>query len=278
MKKFCLVAVMASLGVAVTADAKAQSRTNASSLPSALAGKTLGGRIQGMPGSAGAQGVTMQLGSDWRAMSVLTCTNKAIVSMQNRPQFIRSERKNDKDNMVWGAYESATILVYCIAQNNGVFVEVITASYNSGEAESLRNDIRNAVLNGPDPDPKVRYPDYNNFNSILGGKPRPYIFPALHWGTDTRPLGVEDCVSRAASAVKAKNLSPTQGNGYVFGTGPSITTLVTCTAVEGGVYVVVVAASPQSAMAERYRNDIREAVFTGSAPSRIININPGVLR
>jgi hypothetical protein len=88
--------------------------------------------------------------------------------------------------------------------------------------------------------------------------------PAMHFGSDFRPKTLARCINHAKFAMQRNNagqLRMTQSGNAVFGTGPDVSVVVTCTEVNGGVVIQVVAASPDSSIAERYRNEVRIVAF-----------------
>jgi len=209
----------------------------------------------GMTSSALAQRPAMHLGSDWRAMSVADCTYKAMNFME-RERFINGTKTG---NQAWGFNEKTIVLVYCTPQNNGVYISVVAASHDSGEAERMRNRVREYVFNEFRPTPETPpAPDF--FDEFDATPPRARNYPAMHWGSDSRPRTFEACISDAKSAMRIKDLQVTasSGSSVVWGSNADVIVLVQCIAVDNGVRILVAAAGQN---AERYRNDIREFVF-----------------
>lgn len=90
--------------------------------------------------------------------------------------------------------------------------------------------------------------------------------PSMHWGDDLRRISVAECVRRAKESLSNRGFSVTAMTRPVAGTSGNVTVLVGCfrTSTAGHVpqrfrstYILVAAASPDSATAERTRNEVR---------------------
>ena len=88
--------------------------------------------------------------------------------------------------------------------------------------------------------------------------------PAIHVGDDFRAKSLGCCLGDARYAMeknKAGRLNSSQSGNVIFGTGENVSVVVICEAVNGGVRIPVVAASMDSATAERYRNEVRTLAY-----------------
>lgn len=203
-----------------------------------------------------AQPPAMHMGSDWRSMSVWDCKNKAAQVFQDKERVLRMERSGDQ---TW-AYTGKTIaLVSCVRLGNSLYIVVAAASRDSVDAERMRNEVRTHVFDAPAP--TARYPDhYNADSAALGGgnKPPPL---AMHWGNDSRPKSVAQCVASARLAMSQLNLRESVSGPIVWGTTNDVIAFVDCAPGGRGAYMHVVAASADSGLAEHYRNEIRRITF-----------------
>ena len=200
----------------------------------------------------------MHFGADWRPMDTLTCSYKAMDALiaQN---FIEARRTRDS---AWGFNEQSWVLVRCITQNQGAYIEVLAASRSSQEAERLRNEIRTKVFDASRP--KAPAPDFFHGEPIGPTPPPPRVrnYPPLHWGFDTRPKSLQGCVSAAKLAMRTYGLQSTpSGDSVVWGQSSTVTVLVACTPISQGVSILVAATSNDGPTAERFRNDIRKLIF-----------------
>jgi len=86
--------------------------------------------------------------------------------------------------------------------------------------------------------------------------------PVLHWGSDTRAMSQEECMKRARFAMGEQGLKVSgEDASDVAGTGSNVAVLVTCISFGGRTFISVVAASPDSGVAERFRNGVRSLVM-----------------
>jgi len=96
---------------------------------------------------------------------------------------------------------------------------------------------------------------------------------AVHYGSDTRPIGPSECIRRAKADVRARGwpFSVTGNSPIVHGTrsllaiGPNVSVLADCVILGLGnntkVRILVAASSPDGRLAERIRNEVRIAVM-----------------
>jgi hypothetical protein len=201
----------------------------------------------------------VHFGADWRPFDVRTCAVKAMRAMQAQ-NFIEGTRTPDG---AWGFNEQSVVLVRCIPQNQGVYIEVLAASRSSQEAERLRNEIRISVFDARRPDLRVLHPDHFNSDSgAFSGPRRLRNYPPLHWGYDNRPKSLRACMSGAKLAMNRSGLhSSPNGNSIVWGTSSNVVVIVACTPIVRGVSILVAATSDDGQVAERYRNNIRKIAF-----------------
>jgi hypothetical protein len=85
--------------------------------------------------------------------------------------------------------------------------------------------------------------------------------PIMHWGFDTRPVSVGECLRRAKEIIGVKGFQVTPVGNTVHGGGPNVAVLVECVGLGARTNILVVAASPNSTLAERTRNEVRIAVM-----------------
>jgi hypothetical protein len=85
--------------------------------------------------------------------------------------------------------------------------------------------------------------------------------PAVHEGSDWRRMNLNQCATNARVAMGRQNLAVSAQGGLVWGSNANAVVLVHCIPMNGGVFIEVVAASPNSQTAEFYRNTIRTYVF-----------------
>jgi hypothetical protein len=198
-------------------------------------------------------------GADWRPFDVRSCTIKALEAMRDQ-NFIEITRT---PTSAWGVNEQSFVLVRCIRQNLGVFIEVFAASWSNQEAERLRNQIRISVFDARIPDKNVLYPDHIDSDSgVFGGQPRRQRnYPSVHWGYDSRPKSLQGCISGAKLAMHKNGLQSTPNGNILWGTSSNVVVLVSCTPIDRGVSILVIAASDDGATAERFRNDVRKITF-----------------
>jgi hypothetical protein len=201
----------------------------------------------------------IHFGADWRDLDIHTCTGEAMEAMSNQ-HFITAIKEQVT---TWGFNEQSIVLVRCVEQNQGVYIEVLAASRSSQEAERLRNEIRTRVFGAPRADPNMMYPDRINGDSGAFGAPsRVRNFPPMHWGYDTRPKSQQACMRDAQAAMSSIGLQSTpDGNSLVWGTSSEVTVLVSCVPINGGVSILVAATSADGATAERFRNAVRARTF-----------------
>ncbi len=157
----------------------------------------------------------------------------------------------------WG-YDEQSIVPRALrcAESQGVYIEVLAASRSGDEAERLRNEIRTSVFDDRRPDTlPVDHFSVDDLSLVSSA-------PALHWGFDFRPKSLDDCMSAASLAMDQNGLAASQsGESVLWGTSPSVVVLVSCVPVDGGVSILVAAASYDGATAERFRNDVRTITF-----------------
>ncbi len=208
------------------------------------------------PSIALAQPPAMHMGADWRKMSVWDCNNKTAQAFQDKEHVLRMERSG---NQTW-AYTAKTIaLVSCVPLGNSLYILVAAASRDSVEAERMRNEVRTHVFDAPAP--TSRYPDHYDANSsaLGGGGYSPPL--AMHWGSDSRPKSVYQCVASARYAMSQLNLHESVSGRVVWGTTNDVTAFVDCAPGGRGAHMHVVVASADSGLAEHYRNEIRRVTF-----------------
>ena len=195
-------------------------------------------------------------GADFRPMTVDTCTKKAYDAMSDQ-KFSEGRFAGPS---VWGFNANSFVLVRCVSQNGGVFIEVFAASRSNSEAERLRNEIRIRVFDGRAPNPDVDYPGFFSVRPFSGERVENH--PPVHWGYDTRPKSVQSCMSAAKLAMSRTGLtSSTIGDSVMWGLSRGVTVLVSCVPIETGVSILVAATSQDSAMAEDFRNRVRTITF-----------------
>jgi len=95
--------------------------------------------------------------------------------------------------------------------------------------------------------------------------------PAVHFGSDWRPMDVRTCTTKAMDALRAQDfIEGTKAANSAWGFNEQSIVLVHCVPQnEGetkGVHIQVLAASRSGQEAERLRNQVRESVFDGRRP------------
>src|SRR5215471_3064255 len=93
--------------------------------------------------------------------------------------------------------------------------------------------------------------------------------PAMHMGSDWRTMSIWDCKNKAAQAMQDnENFLHTDRSGdQTWGYNEKTIVLVSCVSMGKSVYILVAAASQDSAEAERIRNSVRSHVFDAPAPA-----------
>jgi hypothetical protein len=213
-----------------------------------------------------ANGPFVHFGADWRPLDVLSCTIKAMEAMREQ-DFIEGNRALDT---VWGYNEQSIVLVRCVPQDQGVYIEVLATSQSNEEAERLRNQIRISVFDDRRPDLEDSHEEHFNNNTDIGPlgtndpefyPPRQSNLPQMHWGHDTRSKSLASCLSSAKLAMAIYKLESTTDSSIVWGTSSNVTVIVSCVPIPSGVSILVAAISEDGATAERFRNDIRTVTF-----------------
>lgn len=207
-------------------------------------------------GLALARAPSMQFGADWRPLDIKTCKGEAVESMR-KLGFIRGTSQQAESS---GFDPQTFVLVHCIPQKQGVYIEVLAASHSSAEAERRRNQVRTMVFGAKRAPAAMIYPDkFVPFDDAGARSPN---YPIMHWGYDTRQKSQQACVAAARNAILDHSLkSSIIGLSVVWGTSPTATVLVSCVPITQGVSILVAATSDDSATAERLRNEIRIATF-----------------
>ncbi len=200
-----------------------------------------------------------QYGDDFRPMDARSCTGKTMDELQAR-NFI--EGTND-GGLAWGYNEQSVVLVRCVPMNNGVEIEVLAISRSAAEAERLRNEIRIRVFDERRPAPGVlQVGHFNTDSGAFGPITRARSQPPTQWGFDHRSKSLVACANDAKSAMQSNRLAiSTGGDSVVWGQSNDAVVMVKCLPIQGGVDILVVAASESAATAERLRNDIRIVTF-----------------
>lgn len=134
-------------------------------------------------------------------MSVLECTLKALEAMGNFEQnFIHAEINGPE---AWGYDEKSFVMVYAVPIRNGVDIFVVAFSTDNGEAERLRNAIREHVFNGSlrasrlplESRPKV-------YQTTVANRRRGPL--AVHWGNFNK-VATEPVFQSCARAAMGRN-------------------------------------------------------------------------
>jgi hypothetical protein len=213
----------------------------------------------------------LQIGSDFRKMSLTTCFRKTIKAMDSaKEHFIEGgvqggllENQVSPPRNAWGFNETTLVLVHAVPVNDGVEIYVIAVSNNSHDAEVARNQIREDVFNGTDNG--IPAPDF--FNSDSGafghGPNRPRAFPPTHWGDSTRRQNLSTFRLAAKDAFQKHGLKPSEDRGgrTVFGVGADSVVVAIWTQQAQGADLVILASSQDAKVAEALRNDLRTEIF-----------------
>jgi hypothetical protein len=197
----------------------------------------------------------VHFGADFRPMNVDSCTRKAMDAMWDQ-KFFEGTRTGPS---AWGFNAQSLVLVRCVPQTGGVFIEVFAASRSDSEAERLRNEIRISVFDSRAPGDMAYHNAFSvgPFEGTRAQNP-----PAVHWGFDTRPKSVQSCMSGAKLAMSRTGLtSSPAGENLMWGTSRGATVLVSCVAIDAGVSILVAATSQDGATAEDFRNRVRTITF-----------------
>jgi hypothetical protein len=92
--------------------------------------------------------------------------------------------------------------------------------------------------------------------------------PAVHFGSDWRPMDVRSCTIKAMDAMQAQNfIEGTRTGEAAWGFNEQSIVLVHCVPQNRGVHIQVLAASWSGQEAERLRNQIRISVFDNRRPN-----------
>jgi hypothetical protein len=197
----------------------------------------------------------VHFGADFRPMNVDSCTKKAMDAMWDQ-KFFEGTRSGPT---AWGFNAESLVLVRCVPQNLGVFIEVFAASRSHSEAERLRNEIRISVFDSRVPGDRIYH---NGFGVGPYNGTRAEYHPPVHWGFDTRPRSVHGCMNGAKLAMSRTGLTSSPvGDNLMWGMSRGVTVLVSCVAIEAGVSILVAATSQDSATAEDFRNRVRTITF-----------------
>lgn len=203
-----------------------------------------------------ARAPNMQFGADWRPMDIKTCKGEALEAMR-KLNFIRGASQQAESS---GFDPQTFVLVHCIEQKQGVYIEVLAASHSAKEAERRRNEVRTMVFGARRAPADMIYPD--KFVPFDDAGARAPHYPTMHWGYDSRPKSQQACVAAARNAILDHGLkSSIIGLSTVWGTSAAGNVLVSCVPITQGVSILVAATSDDSATAERLRNEIRTATF-----------------
>jgi hypothetical protein len=97
-----------------------------------------------------------------------------------------------------------------------------------------------------------------------------YMFHA--W--DNQGLNLDDCIGRAADALRGQHFKITFTNEFadgkdVFGSGRSVVVLIHCVRIQSGVHAIIITSGANSKVAERTRDEFRTKLF-GTLPPRTI--------
>jgi hypothetical protein len=199
----------------------------------------------------------VHFGADFRAMSEDQCSRKAMDAMYDQ-HFIEGTRS---PGFAWGYNEQSLVFVRCVAQNQGVTIEVFAASRSGEEAERLRNEIRISVFDDRRPGDMVYHNGFR-INGPLDQPTRANNSPPAHWGFDTRPKSLRGCMSGARLAMHKTGLAASAGGpALLWGSSPRVVVLVSCVPTDRGVSILVAATSFDGAIAERFRNSVRTITF-----------------
>jgi hypothetical protein len=121
----------------------------------------------------------LHAGGDFRKMTREQCNARAMAALREEQKFPNVEVTPDGFVLGWSEY--AGVLVTNFPYRDGVVVLVTTASKDNGEAERLRNEVRDYVL-----DPKKQREDKSvRQASHRDVKPEGL---AMHWDVSKRGL------------------------------------------------------------------------------------------
>jgi hypothetical protein len=121
----------------------------------------------------------VHIGTAFRKASREACALLAVEAMGVKEKFIQAEVMADGNAYGWS--ETAGVLVVVTPFRDGAHFTVIAVSQNGGEAERLRNAVRDHILTGP-AEPDVA-------RQIKADDPmRKTSAPALRWNLEARGM------------------------------------------------------------------------------------------
>ncbi len=202
--------------------------------------------------SAGyASAPTVQVGGDFRQMSVATCTLKAVEAMAIKQNFIHAEINGPE---AWGYNENSFVMVHAIPINDGVQIFVVAFSTDNTEAERLRNEIREHVFNGP-------YNQRISQGYTTSDANRRQTPLRIHWGNFNKGVSQKTFRLCAQSAMSHNGLRASVGSDrVVYGTSNTVTVVAIGLQLPSTTQVLVITASMDSNEAERLRNEVRSQI------------------
>lgn len=199
----------------------------------------------------------VQVGSGFRQMSALECSLKALEAMGNKQNFIHAEI-NGPD--AWGYDEKSFVMVHAVPINNGVDIFVVAFSTDNGEAERLRNAIREHVFNGSLRASRLPIENFPKvYQTTDANRQRGPL--ALQWGNFNKVATEPVFQSCARGAMAHHGLRETaSGNQIIFGLSSTTAVVALGVGLPRGTQVLVIAASEDSREAERLRNEVRTSI------------------
>jgi len=193
----------------------------------------------------------VQVGSDFRRMSVANCTLKAVEAMGIKQNFIHAEINGPE---AWGYNENSFVMVHAVPFNDGVFIFVVAFSTDNAEAERLRNEVREHVFDGP-------YNQRISQGYTTSDANRRQTPLRIHWGNFDKGVTQKTFRSCAQSAMYHSGLRTTVGSDrVVYGTSNTATVAAIGLRLPSTTQVLVITASMDSNEAERIRNEVRSQI------------------
>jgi hypothetical protein len=205
--------------------------------------------------SAGyASAPAVQVGADFRRMSMDDCTSKAIDVMMDKQNFIQAEAS---DSYAWGYTENSLAIVHSVAINDGVYIFVAVFGTDSTEAERLRNAIREQVFDGPNIARRAPRRGVYRTNDAN----RRVTSLRFEWAGFSKPATPDFFRSCAQSAMQRNGLQySASGKQTIFGIGDNVAVVALAVSFPSHMQILVVAVSQDANEAARLTNEVRSSI------------------
>jgi len=99
------------------------------------------------------------------------------------------------------------------------------------------------------------------FQVLPVSMPIPASAQDVQFGSDTRPMSLQTCISCSQQALSTEGMSPQRAGNITTGRNNNGVVMVTCAPESNGSFIVVTGISNVAGMAEGLRNRVREHVF-----------------